>query len=91
MSSPKQQNYLKYLIIQSADDIPEINEWYLRQPDHNTMHSDQRAHYREQILLEKIQVADYYLVKGLIDDLEKMVYANGEVLLDSVLERLNNL
>lgn len=91
MITNKQINMLSYLIKGATGDIDEIKEWYESQPTHNTIHSNPEADYRDRILEEKIARADYYLVSGLIGDLEKVVYMSGEVDLDSVLDRLNNL
>jgi hypothetical protein len=91
MITSKQVNMLKYLIKSATGDIDEIKEWYERQPEHNTIHSNPDASYRDAILCDKIESADYNLVSGLIEDLEKVVYMSGEVYLDSIIDRLNNL
>ena len=90
MITESQQNYLLHLLKTTCNEIDEIKEWYEKQPKNNTFYN-KGANYRDQIILDKIKDADYWLVSGLIGDLEKIKYVSGEVDLDSLIDRINNL
>lgn len=91
MITDKQISCLAHYIEIMGGYQDDLSEWYEAQPTHNTIHSNPEANYRNQIIQDRIKNSDYNLVSGLIGDLEKVVYMSGEVDIDNLIDRLNNL